>query len=678
VADDVNVQFGATTGGAITGINDVKSAISSMAGPVNSIVGILTGAGEALAGAFAVTSIISFARAMGEAGLQAERTASILGISTSAVGAMSSVAKLSGVSMEEFASGIGRISLAVQRSTKDGFTPQAQALKVLGLNARELIGIPADQYFAKLADAVQKFNPSLNLTNALMAVGGRGIAQMLPTLQLGGEAFKQFQEKVALARGQVVGFVPAAVEVHRELTLLDMSTSSLSKVLFIELKPAIDGIITGLTNFVQWIRDTSKESSALRPVWDLLAGSAKVLATTLVSVLAVFQGLGTAIAALMRLATGEIEEFQNYAKKSVADFEGIGRQYRDALYSIWGTSIEVTKEAQKKNAAAINEGARGQIQAQVALMEAQIGIQQQAFEREKILINQRADLWQTTENQRFGATAAASERTYQIERDTMIKIRALWAGDPIEYAKRTKQIELLEATHATDIARINAQSVKAQQQNWDNVFGAIQTSFNANLRGLLAGTTTFTQAFKSLAGDMVIFFIQEVEKMAAKWVAGQLAQLTATEATEAAKATAAAAGEAATLPIKVTKFVSDITADAALVFAGIFAQLAPILGPGAAAPAAAGQATVLAELANVPKFEMGTDYVPRTGLAIVHQGEKITPANQNVPGAGATGGDMHVHIHGLVNDGASIAKFFRNHSDLVLSILRDRARLVTT
>ena len=38
----------------------------------------------------------------------------------------------------------------------------------------------------------------------------------------------------------------------------------------------------------------------------------------------------------------------------------------------------------------------------------------------------------------------------------------------------------------------------------------------------------------------------------------------------------------------------------------------------------------------VGSFATGTDYVPRTGLALVHQGEKIIPAAQNTPGGGMT------------------------------------------
>jgi hypothetical protein len=32
---------------------------------------------------------------------------------------------------------------------------------------------------------------------------------------------------------------------------------------------------------------------------------------------------------------------------------------------------------------------------------------------------------------------------------------------------------------------------------------------------------------------------------------------------------------------------------------------------------------------GIPAFALGTDYVPRTGLALVHQGERITNAAQN-------------------------------------------------
>ena len=43
----------------------------------------------------------------------------------------------------------------------------------------------------------------------------------------------------------------------------------------------------------------------------------------------------------------------------------------------------------------------------------------------------------------------------------------------------------------------------------------------------------------------------------------------------------------------------------------------------------AGDSNIWARANGLPAFERGTDYVPRTGLALVHQGESITPAGGN-------------------------------------------------
>ena len=92
--------------------------------------------------------------------------------------------------------------------------------------------------------------------------------------------------------------------------------------------------------------------------------------------------------------------------------------------------------------------------------------------------------------------------------------------------------------------------------------------------------------------------------------------------------------------------VKAIMADASQAFAGVFAFLAPSLGPAAAGPAAAAQAVV----AGAGKFEAGTDYVVRGGLALIHPGETIIPAARGSGpysgGGGARGGDTHMHFNG--------------------------------
>jgi hypothetical protein len=130
------------------------------------------------------------------------------------------------------------------------------------------------------------------------------------------------------------------------------------------------------------------------------------------------------------------------------------------------------------------------------------------------------------------------------------------------------------------------------------------------------------------------------------------------------------------LPLRAGKFISDITADAALVFAGIFANLAPLLGPGASVPAAAGQAATMGQLALVPKFESGAYNVPMNTLAYIHQGEMIVPASfaegMRNGGRGMGGGDINVHFTN--NGGGMSDEEIMRHSETIAKAVRSEIR----
>jgi len=65
-------------------------------------------------------------------------------------------------------------------------------------------------------------------------------------------------------------------------------------------------------------------------------------------------------------------------------------------------------------------------------------------------------------------------------------------------------------------------------------------------------------------------------------------------------------------------------------------------------------------------FAAGTDYVPRTGLAVVHQGERIIPAAENIPGALNKGGSINVNMTVVTNDAGS----FRRSRGQILGDIR--------
>ena len=109
-------------------------------------------------------------------------------------------------------------------------------------------------------------------------------------------------------------------------------------------------------------------------------------------------------------------------------------------------------------------------------------------------------------------------------------------------------------------------------------------------------------------------------------------------------------------------------------FAGVFAFLAPTMGPAAAGPAAAAQASVSAAAI----FDVGTDYVVRGGLALIHPGETIIPpARGSGPFTGASlGAQVHapVSINVSALDSQSVTRFFNDNSQHMLRAINDAVK----
>src|SRR6516162_2722099 len=155
MTDSARVNFSASVGALINGVEDAKKAIESVKESTDKVTEGARHLLEAFGIAFSVEKISEFIEHMAGLGLQTERT------TAEETGVLGGIAKLTGMSMEGLTSSIERMSLGIQRSTRDAMSPQSEALKALGLNAKELIGLPATEFFSRLADAVSQFNPSL-------------------------------------------------------------------------------------------------------------------------------------------------------------------------------------------------------------------------------------------------------------------------------------------------------------------------------------------------------------------------------------------------------------------------------------------------------------------------------------------------------------------------------------
>ena len=109
------------------------------------------------------------------------------------------------------------------------------------------------------------------------------------------------------------------------------------------------------------------------------------------------------------------------------------------------------------------------------------------------------------------------------------------------------------------------------------------------------------------------------------------------------------------------------------------------LGVFAAVPMAAGiLASLIAMIASVPSFDVGTLSVPRTGLAMIHAGEAILPAGgpaetyraglARTGGAGARSSPANITINLSMLDAASGEKWLRRNDNALVRVLRDSRR----
>src|SRR6185437_7444637 len=305
---------------------------------------------------------------------------------------------------------------------------------------------------------------------------------------------------------------------------------------------------------------------------------------------------------------------------------------------------------------------------------APIKILRQAFAEQKILLNAEANQFQITQNQKFALLEAETQREYEAELSLLQQKAGIGALSVAQRQAVLNKIDELEAKHRTDMLRLDEQAIAQQQRTWTSALGSIETAFNSQLRGLLAGTTTWSQAFKKILGDLIIQFIEMCETMVVKWTAAQLAQTTAATTGAAARAAAEQGAASAGVLANAANAIKAIMTDAGQAFAGVFAFLAPTMGPAAAGPAAAAQASVSAAAI----FDVGTDYVVRGGLALIHPGETIIPpARGSGPFSGAgLGAQVHapVSINVAALDAQSVKRFFNDNSHHMLRAINDAVK----
>ena len=303
------------------------------------------------------------------------------------------------------------------------------------------------------------------------------------------------------------------------------------------------------------------------------------------------------------------------------------------------------------------------------------------------LFAEEANRHEITQQQKIAMSRQAADAEYQAQLGLLAQEQSL--GEQTLTQKQQIDDKILDAErrHQDEMASYVQKSLDDQQKQYETFGNTISQSFDSQLHGLISGTTNWQTAFKNILTDLLIKFIEWGETIVIQQVANEAAKTAATSAGVAARVGAEQSGAAASLATQAMTMIRSILSSAAEAFAGVFGFLAPVMGPLAAGPAAAAQATVAGMTGSVASADIGMWQVPKDMLSLVHHNELIMPAAQAGAfrdmlsnGAPAQSGGAAVHIHPTTNfhvsavDSGSVAQWMKNNSPAMMKAMDEAVR----
>lgn len=358
-------------------------------------------------------------------------------------------------------------------------------------------------------------------------------------------------------------------------------------------------------------------------------------------------------------------EYTEIARQTAAQASAIARQDADTDVAI----SRILLEAQKSSLDA------GVVATQAAVAQKYAALRDLA-NREYVLNLQSLANEQSTLLEGTAAYEAAADKMREIA------------------AKLTLDLAKFDQQQAADAKRV----AKEQESAWHGAVGEIENAESAMVGDLLNKRKTLSQALLSVGANLVTqeiandlkafttrMLLQDQDKAlqqggllyhgvveAQKAVQAQQSQITQTAANATGNAARTAADAAAATESKGVSAAaggSQVMADAAKTFAGIYANVSqiPVVGWILAPVAAAAGFAAVAAYEGLASLDTGTNWVPRNMVAQLHQGEAVVPRAYNPAAEGGGfsggGGDTHVHNWNIrAWDGSSVRDLIHSHS----------------
>jgi hypothetical protein len=314
----------------------------------------------------------------------------------------------------------------------------------------------------------------------------------------------------------------------------------------------------------------------------------------------------------------------------------------------------------------------------LSMLDADEKVSGAVYARKKAAIQANAELGKISASEELAQLQGLLETKWALDQDYFAKKMAAAENDIRTRQKLSDEERIAYEKFLTEKQKLDIQAAQNSERAWLSLLQPIQRAFDTSITGIILGTTTLQKAVANITQSIIAEFVNLGVKMVTNWVASELAMTTASEAGAVARTAAEGEGLAAGLALKAMNAVKSIVTDSAQAFGGIFAFLAPIMGPAAAGPAAAGEATVMAAASGIASAAGGW-VVPSDQLAMVHQNEMILPAGisqglQSMISAngGSSAGPVVINISAI--DGQDVKRFFHSNGSLLVTAINKAMR----
>lgn len=378
-------------------------------------------------------------------------------------------------------------------------------------------------------------------------------------------------------------------------------------------------------------------------------------------------------------------EFDTFAREQAERNSALGRQLlaNDATFAkeynrIWDDAHKHEEESRKRSAnmASPDRNARDRVAAALKVIDDEVKAEQDGLKRKTSVWDAAVSRNEMTYNERYRLVQDATEREFQAELAAYQRGLLIPKLTLAQEQELLNKISALRRSHTQKMIDLDNESIKAAQANIEGYLSTVTGAFNSQLRGLLAGTTSWKNAMKAIAGDLIMAMIQGIEKWVVTFIAGQLATTTAATTGAAERAAAETASTGAGMLSVITNALKAIGSGVASTIAGVSGFDAPLLGPAApAAGIAAGAVVEGAAMGALAPFEVGAWRIGGVSPALLHPNEMVLPGpsadvvrDAITGGGGGGGGDTHMHFPGVM-DARGFLQAISNHSSPIAKII---------